>query len=213
VNKRNFVVYDIETSGLDYENGAEIVQIAAVTLNYSDYEVSNTIEPFTVIVQPQSPEKTDAKAIEVIGESLWTNAKENGVHPKTALRKFKEYLAISNPSENSWNYPIVVGFNNTGFDDKFVEYWMRKYKIINGRNDCPWSNIKLDMMPLMFSIFGRDNLKNNRLDTYAELLGMKRTSDTHDALEDVLITAEMFKRYMSFMNFKIRPKIKITNNA
>jgi DNA polymerase III epsilon subunit-like protein len=88
---------------------------------------------------------------------------------------------------------------------------MRKYKIINGRDDCPWSRIKLDMMPLMFSIFGRDNLKNNKLDTYAELLGMKRKSETHDALEDVIITAEMFKRYMSFMNFKIRPKIKITS--
>jgi hypothetical protein len=40
---------------------------------------------------------------------------------------------------------------------------------------------------------------------------MKRTAETHDALEDVKITAEMFKRYMSFMNFRIRPKIKIAN--
>jgi DNA polymerase III epsilon subunit-like protein len=88
---------------------------------------------------------------------------------------------------------------------------MRKYKIITSRNDCPWSNIKLDMLPMMFSIFGRDNLKNNKLDTYAGLLGMKRTAETHDALEDVKITAEMFKRYMSFMNFRIRPKIKIAN--
>ena len=213
MNKRNFVVYDIETSGLDYENGAEIVQIGALTLNYVDYEISKTIPPFSVIIQPQSPEKAEPKAIEVIGDKLWTSAKQEGVHPKTALRKFKEYLSISNPSENQWNYPIVIGFNNTGFDDKFVEYWMRKYKVISGRNDCPWSHIKLDMLPLLFSLFGRDNLKNNRLDTYAELMGMKRQTETHDAIEDVKITAEMFKRYMSFMNFKIRPKIKMTNNA
>jgi DNA polymerase III epsilon subunit-like protein len=90
---------------------------------------------------------------------------------------------------------------------------MRKYKIIAGRNECPWSHIKLDMLPLLFSLFGRDNLKNNKLDTYAELMGMKRQTGTHDAIEDVKITAEMFKRYMSFMNFKIRPKIKMTNNA
>lgn len=211
MNKRNFVVYDIETTGLDYENGAEIVQIAAVTLNYSDYEISKSIPDFCVTVQPQSPEKANAKAIQVIGQDLWTKAQNEGMHPKTALRKFREYLAISNPSENPWEYPIIVGYNNCNFDDKFIEFWMRKYKIITSRNDCPWSNIKLDMLPMMFSIFGRDNLKNNKLDTYAGLLGMKRTAETHDALEDVKITAEMFKRYMSFMNFRIRPKIKIAN--
>ena len=70
----------------------------------------------------------------------------------------------------------------------------------------------MDVYSMMFSIFGKDNLKNNKLDTFAEMLGLSRTSDTHDAMEDVEITAKIFQRYMSFMNNQIRPKIKINND-
>ena len=67
------------------------------------------------------------------------------------------------------------------------------------------------MFPLMFSLFGRDNMKNNKLDTFASMLGMSRSSDTHDAMEDVLITADIFQRYMKFTNLQMRPRIKIEN--
>ena len=84
---------------------------------------------------------------------------------------------------------------------------MLEYKIIDNEDDLPWSNMQLDLSPLMFSIFGRDGLKNNKLDTYASIIGLARSGENHDAEEDVNITKQMFQRYMKFMSFKIRPKI------
>tara|TARA_R110000751_G_scaffold306886_2_gene426495 strand:- start:394 stop:1044 length:651 start_codon:yes stop_codon:yes gene_type:complete len=210
-NKRHFIVYDIETTGLDPEKGAEIVQIGAVKLDYSTYKIDEE-NTFEIVLKPQSPSTADPKALEVIGEDLWQKALSDGVHPKTALRKFCQFIESHNTSKKYWTAPILVGFNNSGFDNPFTEFWMKKYKIIGQkRNDKPWSHISLDMFPLMFSLFGRDNMKNNKLDTFASMLGMSRSSDTHDAMEDVLITADIFQRYMKFTNLQMRPRIKIEN--
>ena len=114
-----------------------------------------------------------------------------------------------NPTKKFWTAPVLVGFNIINFDIPFVKHQMMEYKILDKGSDPPWSNMQIDMFPLMFCVFGRDNLKNNKLDTYANLIGLQRATATHDAKEDVNITAEMFQRYMNFMNFKIRPKIKL----
>lgn len=209
MNRRNFIIYDLETSGLDFKGGAEIVQISAITANANDYNKCKSIPAFNILIKPQTPDLAEKKAISVIGDKLWSSAQADGLHPKTALRKFKEYMELSNPSGSYMTTPILVGFNICNFDNPFLEHHLEKHKILTGKNSLPWSNVKIDLMPLMFSVFGRDNLKNNRLDTYAELLGLRRNSDTHDAEEDTEITYEIFKRYMNFMNFKIRPKITI----
>jgi DNA polymerase III epsilon subunit-like protein len=112
-----------------------------------------------------------------------------------------------NPTKKFWTSPVLVGFNIVNFDIPFVQHQMEEYKILDPGDDKPWSNMQMDLFPLMFSIFGRDGLKNNKLDTYASLIGLARSAETHDASEDVDITKQMFQRYMKFMNFKIRPKI------
>ena len=205
-NNRNFIVFDIETSGLDPKLGAEIVQISAVALRYSDYtEIENG--RFDIIIKPQKPDKASKEAIDVIGKDLWDRANADGLHPKVALRKFKEYIEMINPTKKFWTSPVLVGFNIVNFDIPFVQHQMEEYKILDPGDDKPWSNMQMDLFPLMFSIFGRDGLKNNKLDTYANLIGLARSAETHDASEDVDITKQMFQRYMKFMNFKIRPKI------
>ena len=206
-NNRNFVVFDIETSGLDPNKGAEIVQIAAVALRYSDYSEIEGSE-FNLLLKPQKPELASKEALNVIGDSLWKDSCEKGLHPKVGIRKFKEYLESFNPTKKFWTAPILVGFNIVNFDTPFIKHQMAVYKISSGDDDFPWSNMQIDMLPLMFSIFGRDGLKNNKMDTYAGVLGLARASENHDAKEDIDITKQMFQRYMNFMNFKIRPKIK-----
>lgn len=205
-NNKNFVVFDLETSGLDPKDGAEIVQISAVALKYSDYsEIENG--RFDILIKPQKPEKASPDAIKVIGEDLWNRAKSDGLHPKVGIRKFKEFLDSVNQTKKFWTSPVLVGFNIVNFDIPFLKHQMLEYKIISEKDDLPWSNMQIDMFPLMFCIFGRDGLKNNKMDTYAEIIGLKRATANHDAAEDVDITKKMFQRYMNFMNFKIRPKI------
>jgi len=203
-NNKNFIVFDIETSGLNPKD-AEIVQISATALKYSDYtEIENG--KFDLLIKPQKPAQASKEAIAVIGESLWNKANSYGLHPKVALRKFKEYIDSMNPTKKFWTAPILVGFNITNFDIPFLKHHMADQKVSSIDEDPAWSNIQIDMMPLMFSIFGRDGLKNNKMDTYAELMGLSRSTANHDASEDVEITKKMFQRYMKFM-VKIRPKI------
>ena len=208
-NKRNFLIYDLETSGLDPEKGAEIVQIGAMALKYSDYSV-HECGSFEIVIKPENPDKADDQAIRVIGNELWTKANDDGVHPKTALRKFYKYIDDLNWSGKYWSAPIRVGFNNNSFDDRFLEFYMRKHKLIGQKkDDQPWSYFSMDLFPLMFSLFGRDELKNNKLDTFANMLGLARSSNTHDAMEDVEITAKIFQRYMKFSSLQMRPRLKI----
>ena len=203
-NNKNFIVFDIETSGLNPKN-SEIVQIAATALKYSDYtEIENG--KFTILIKPQKPNEASKEALAVIGDSLWNAANKDGLHPKVAMRKFKEYIDSMNPTKKFWTAPILVGFNIINFDIPFIRHHMAEHKLLDLDEDSPWSNIQIDMMPLMFSIFGRDGLKNNKMDTYAELMGLSRATSNHDASEDVEITKKMFQRYMKFM-VKIRPKI------
>jgi DNA polymerase III alpha subunit (gram-positive type) len=210
-NQRNFIVYDLETSGLNPEKGAEIVQIAAKSLKYSDYSLHEN-GTFEILIKPQHPEKASPQAIDVIGDDLWESAKQKGVHPKTGLRKFFNFIESLNWSGKHWSSPIRVGYNNISFDDRFLEYWMKEYGLLGKKqDDQPWSNISLDVYTMLFSLFGRDNLKNNKLDTFADMFGMARASNTHDAMEDVNITSNIFQRYMKFANTQMRPKLRIKN--
>lgn len=212
-NNRNFVVFDIETSGLNPETGAEIVQISAVALKYSDYtEIDGG--RFDILIKPQKPDLAEKDAINIIGQDLWDRSQREGLHPKVALRKFKEFLDSVNQTKKFWTSPVLVGFNIVNFDIPFVKHQMKEYKIVSDKDDLPWSNMQVDLFPMMFCIFGRDGLKNNKLDTYAEIVGLKRSTANHDASEDVNMTKEMFQRYMKFMG-KIRNKIttKQTQNV
>jgi len=207
-NNRSFVVYDIETNGTSYQNGHEIVQIAALTINPHDFSINEEVGEFEVVLQPQTPEKADPKAIEVIGQDLWNRAKNEGVHPKVGLRKFKEYLDKTNMSGKFYHAPILAGFNICGFDNPFTQHYMLEYKVVSSANNMPWAYLSYDLLPMMHAIFGGDDMKNHKLDTYLEMFGIGRSSSTHDALEDVRQTAQLFIKYNRFMR-KIRPKIKI----
>jgi DNA polymerase III epsilon subunit-like protein len=210
-NKRHFVIYDLETQNSNPNcPKTEIVQIAAVTARYQDYELHPDIEPFEIILKPEKPENAHPDAIKVIGQDLWDRALSEGVSPKVGLRKFKEYLNRSNISGKYWDAPILTGFNTLRYDDPLLLNSMVRHKVIKGHDDCPWAYMGYDLMPMLHSIFGRDTgMQNHKLDTYLDMFDLSRKGNTHDAVEDVMLTYELFKRYMRFMTGKIRDKIKI----
>jgi DNA polymerase III epsilon subunit-like protein len=199
---------DLETSGLFPEEGAEIVQIGARALNYYDYSLHES-GTFNLLLKPMNPDAASARAIEVIGEDVWKEALENGIHPKVGLRKFVEYIESVNPSGKGWSSPIFVGFNCTSFDIPFLKYWLKDYKLMKG-SEWPWSSTIVDVMSQMLDLFVHDDLKNRKLDTFADMFGISRTTAQHDALEDVNITAEMFVRYRQMMKL-VRSRLQIKN--
>lgn len=211
IDKRHFVVFDLETTGLDPTQKAEIVQIAATTINFNTLEPNNNGE-FQIILKPQFPEAASPEAIKVIGEELWEKAKVDGIHPKVGLRKFIDYVNSANWQNKFYTAPILTGYNSVKFDEPFLIHWLTHYKLVKDRNSLPWSNQSKDLMFQMHDLFHLDDLPNRKLDTHLNLFNLSRSSATHDALEDVRLTAQLFVRYMKMMRH-IRSKLKIEQTA
>lgn len=209
VDKRNFIIFDLETSGIDPEGGAEIVEIAATSLRWQDYAFHENGD-FHLILKPKTPEKASPEAIKVIGENLWNKALNEGIDQKVGLKKFIEYIHSFNYMKAVYTLPTMVGYNIIGFDMPFITYYLKQYKLIKTRDDCPWSIFSKDVLHQMTDLFAKDNLTNRKLDTFCNIMGMSRKQETHSALEDVKLTAQLFVRYMKMMEV-VRSKLKINN--
>jgi DNA polymerase III alpha subunit (gram-positive type) len=210
IAQHNFIVYDLETSGLYPEDNQEIIQIAATCLRYQDFKLHD-IGTFNKLIMPLHPEAAAPGAIKKIGPEMWVKCQEEGLHPKTGLKKFIEYVGSANAEQAGRTSPKLVGFNNNEFDDPFIKYWLKEHGIIKSSKDIPWSG-SIDVLNQMYSLFRNDNLPNRKLDTYADLFGITRQdkiADTHEGMEDVDITAQLFVRFMTMMLKQIRPKLNI----
>lgn len=194
---QHFIVYDLETSGLYPEEGAEIVQIAAKAIHFStlaDHSAGN----LSLLVKPKNPEKASADAIRVIGEELWENAKANGLEPELALKKVKEYAKGVQVGKTKFDRPIMVG-HNIQFDFNFSKFWMKHYKVANNEDEFPFHIRPFCTAQMLQTFWGHlPDIKNNRLDTLLAVCNLSRGGTTHDAVEDVNLTAQAFVRTLRF---------------
>lgn len=200
-NKRNFIVFDTETTGLDPLSGHEIVQLSAIAINAWNLEIHHA-GTFNALIKPQNPEVAEAKAIDVIGD-VWTKANEEGLHPKVVFEEFVKWVESVNDNNNWYSRPMMVA-HNLDFDIKFINYWFNKYKILStndkGEIDTPWSKIGIDTMTIFFSMFESDaSITDIKLDTILEKLGLARKSADHNALEDVELLSQAFVRSLKFL--------------
>ncbi len=205
-NKRNFIILDTETTGLKPEEGAEVIQIAATAINCTDFDVHHAGE-IELLIKPQNPELAQAKAIEIVGP-LWKRANEEGLHPKVCFQKFYDYIQTVDTDHNVMTKPIVVAYN-TEFDITHLIHNFLKYKIVDSVDDMPWARMYLDVQQIAFFLFESDvTVHNFKLDTFLQKLGRSRSSNKHDAMEDVRETAQGFIRAMKFFR-ACRSKMKI----
>lgn len=209
---RNYVIIDTETTGLNPEDGNEIVQIAAAAINGWDLE-DHHAKTFNIYIKPENPDKASPDAIKLI-KPTYDKAMAEGITPKVAYQKCIEWVSSVNDEKNVFTRPIYVG-HNKDFDLKFLKFGLRKYNIIKSDDELPWApHIQLDTMTMFFSLFESDpSIKNYKLDTVTSTLGMKRETKYHDAVEDVHITKQILRRIMMF-NRECRKRMAIrgTNN-
>lgn len=208
-SKRNYLVVDTETSGLRPEEGHEIIQIAGIAVNAWDLGIHHAGR-FIVLLKPQRPEKADTKAIQILGP-LWERALKEGIDPKVGLQQFHDWAEKVNDGKAGYTKPMLTG-HNIPFDDKFLQYASREYKVIKDDQSPPWDYHVVDTWSLMFTLFESDpNVFRFNLDTYLEQLGMARNSTigVHDAAEDVELTYKAFVRTMKFFR-ECRRRMKIT---
>lgn len=207
---KNYIVHDIETTGIYPEMGHEIVQLSMKAIN------GNNLSYFpggqlTLLIKPQFPEKAEPKAIEVIGKELFEKANKEGLEPKVAFKRALEFISQYNgDGSNKWEKPWMVG-HNYKFDFDFSNYWYKHYKLISSVDDAPYHFNFLDTLQMMHCLFNIDHPVNYRLDTLLEIFGDARGTENHDAEEDVNQTADKFIRFMKFFRecrrrMRINPK-------
>lgn len=156
---KEFVVFDTETTGLDPEE-CEIIQLSAVK-----YKNLKAVESWDTYINPGIPISDDAYAVNgITQEMLEGKPKINQVS-----KDFLEFVGDA----------PIVGYN-VPFDLKFM--WCAGIDLITGREIY-------DACSASFGLFPKGTLRNQRLVTVAEALGIE--FDAHNSLEDSRATGEV----------------------
>jgi DNA polymerase III alpha subunit (gram-positive type) len=210
MNKRCFIVTDVETTGLSPEVGHEITQLSALALDPVTLQTHH-IGEFNMFIKPQNPELASPEALRAARASFDT-AMAEGLDRKLVLQRFNDWAQRANPSGSAMTKPIFTAFN-AGFDCKFVDYLMYAEGVWKKEDDKVFSNAYYDVWQIGFTLFESDQtVTNMTLDVILQKLGINRQGKTHDAMEDVRLTAQILQRYHALMR-RIRPRLNVLSQA
>lgn len=158
----SFVVYDFETTGIDFERD-EIIEIGALKIVNGEYK-----EVFSTLVKPKRPIPQEATKVNRITNDMV----KNKYSIEQVIRDF--YLFCKGCQ--------MVGYNSINFDSQFL------YKAARSVN-INFDNNQIDAFLLAKQKL--KGLKNYKLGTVSTFLEVNLI-DAHRALNDVLATAEVF---------------------
>ena len=199
MNYNNYVVFDFETTGVNPKT-AQIVQIAALTIDGRRLDIIEGSE-FNILVKPLYGEECAKAELEELSEGAIRVHKkdhailaENGVSIENATSNFKSYVDDKNFSKTKWKAPIPAGYNINGYDIPILKRDLDRTGL-----DSPFHPIfTVDVMQLMFLFFENDkNVSSLSADSLIrKYMGWKDEGQSHDALSDVIMTAELMIKTM-----------------
>lgn len=135
---------------------------------------------FYVEIRPVSF-KSVPEALKVVGRTL-QEFEKIGRDPKEAMTAFRDWVA----SVAGGGTPVFVGFNAT-FDWAFVNFYFHYYL---GENPFGFGGIDIKSYYMGMSGCTWENTRSSRISK--ELKGS--STHTHNALDDAIEQAEMFRR-------------------
>jgi DNA polymerase III epsilon subunit-like protein len=112
---------------------------------------------------------------------------------KSALENFKSYADEHNYKKRMWDAPIPAGYNSVGYDHPILD----RYMLELGMSSFFHPIIKLDIMLMMWPFFENDpDIKSLSADNLIRgHMGYSKGTG-HDALSDVIMTAELLCKTM-----------------
>ena len=174
-HNETYISVDVETAGPNPGQYA-MLSIGACT-------VTEPVETFYVEIQPDQ-EAFSLEAIQVSGLSM-DELRKNGVPPEQAMRQFADWVIKITPP----NYrPIFVAFN-APFDWMFVNDYFHRYL---GQN--PFGHSALDMKAFFMGARGV-TWGDTGFEKVTKYYKIDRPL-THNALQDALDQAEVFKKML-----------------
>lgn len=211
MNYRDYIVFDFETTSAN-PLATQPVQIAAVAVHGRKLEIKEGSE-FQSLIKPIFDE---AECDRLGVDSLQDGAVAKHGKTKEMLEEaptiqsvwpnFVEYVNQYNYRGGNFTAPIAVGYNIRGFDMKIVDricgsdpYNLGPTNKGGGQDLFNKIHI-IDLMDLMF-IFFESNKDVNSLSADNLIRGYfgYDKGQAHDAMSDVIMTAELFCRSMKMM--------------
>lgn len=142
---------------------------------------------FSVQLQPVTDASTP-EAMAVGGLDL-DRLRAEGLAPEQAMREFDEWVRRSTPPDH---HPVFVGFN-AAFDWMFVADYFHRFL---GRN--PFGYKALDIKALFMGATAAP-WDETGFRHIAAHYGLEQRTLSHDALEDALVQAALFRNVMGVM--------------
>lgn len=167
-NKVDYIVLDLETSGLNIKT-TEIIEISAIKV-----KDSTIIDKYTSLVFPKKPIDPAATQINHITPEMLKGQRTI----QTVFPEFKRFIGDN----------LLAGYNISTFDMPILRRVAASLNIPL-QNDCidilHLANIKMSFLP------------NRKLTTVAAYFGID-TTGSHRALQDCIITKECYERLLTF---------------
>lgn len=210
MNYKHYLVIDTETTGLDPEKGHEITQLSAMAIDAASLK-PHSAGKFNVFIRPQRPELAEEGALKV-AKGSYDKAMAEGIHPKVAAEKFVEFAERVNPNGKTFFKPIFTGWN-VPFDWKFVNHLLFEHNVCTTEGERPFHYSSVDVMTMYFALLESDpDTSDFRMDTVLKRFGIVRKSDSHDAMEDVELCADLLRRGLHFYR-RCRKSMQIVSPA
>lgn len=199
MNTSNYVVYDFETTGVSTDT-AQIVQIGAVTVDGRRMEIVEGSE-FDILIKPLYGEECATAGLQELTEGAINIHKkghallaEKGVSLETGLSSFVSYVNDKNYSKTKWKAPIPAGYNINNYDNPILERDLVRTGLTNPFHPT----ISMDVMQVMHMFFENDkNVHRLSADSLIRKhMGWKDKGESHDALGDVIMVAELMIKSM-----------------
>lgn len=212
MNYRDYIVYDFETTSAN-PHTTQPVQIAAVVVHGRKLEIKQGSE-FQSLIKPIfnkdkckelgiDPLEDGAVAVHGKTEEILSNAPS----VESVWKNFADYAKQYNFQGGNFGAPISVGYNIKNFDSVIVKrlcaekpYKLGPIDAKRGEQDIFNRIHSIDMLDFMFALF-ENNKDVNSLSADNLVRGYMGYSSgqAHDAMSDVIMTAELFCRTMKML--------------
>jgi DNA polymerase III epsilon subunit-like protein len=177
--KTHLLVVDTETGGLDAEKHA-LLSVAVVD--------SVDGEAFHAVIRPDRNLITDAQALEVNGFTM-EYLDGHGVPERDAMGDLCLWLGSRRDGVLAGcNVPFDAAFLRAAFL-RHETPWPLSHRMLDLRGPA-WAAWEVGALELSQTKLGQPRLD---LDAIAKACGLGRTNETHDALEDALLTLGCFQ--------------------
>ncbi len=177
ITAKEFVIFDIETTGLSLQEGAEMIEIAGEKIVGNE-----VVDKFHSLIKPKKPIPAEATAINNITNEM---VMEQGKSDTVVIPDFMKFISNA----------VLVGHNILGFDIFFVNAHIRKLQL------KPIENFAIDTLIMSRKLI--PGLPNYKLGTVANYFNISYDG-AHRALRDVQINRDVFLRLVDIFNSKQR---------